>query len=83
VPYATYISKRDGLSERTDLGGPKLSKVPKVFMETANMRNTTDAALIKSDAFRQQAAAAIAQRTRVLPLRPVAVAAIVRYRELP
>ncbi|MDQ6853869.1 MAG: N-acetylmuramoyl-L-alanine amidase [Actinomycetota bacterium] len=60
VPFATYIGNGDGLSERTDLGGLNLSKVPKVFIETGNMRNDTDAALLKGDGFRQQAATAIA-----------------------
>ncbi len=59
VPYATYLGNA-GLSERTDLGGLNLSDVPKVFIETGNMRNATDAALLKDPAFRQQAADAIA-----------------------
>jgi N-acetylmuramoyl-L-alanine amidase len=58
VPYATYLGNA-GLSERSDLGGLNLSDVPKVFIETGNMRNTTDAALLKDAAFRQQAAQAI------------------------
>jgi N-acetylmuramoyl-L-alanine amidase len=60
LPFATYIGNGDGLSERTDLGGLNLSKVPKVFIETGNMRSNTDAELLKSDGFRQQAATAIA-----------------------
>jgi N-acetylmuramoyl-L-alanine amidase len=60
MPYATYIGNGDGLSERNDLGGLNLSKVPKVFIETGNMRNATDAGMLKSDTFRQQAAMAIA-----------------------
>ncbi len=59
VPYATYLGNA-GLSERSDLGGLNLSDVPKVFIETGNMRNATDAALLKDAAFRQQAAQALA-----------------------
>lgn len=58
-PYADYIGA-DGLSERQDLGGLNLSKVPKVFIETANMRNDAEAALLEDAAFRQRAAEAIA-----------------------
>jgi N-acetylmuramoyl-L-alanine amidase len=59
VPYADYIAN-EGLSERSDLGGTNLSDVPKVFIETGNMRNEVDAALLKDAGFRQQAAEAIA-----------------------
>lgn len=58
MPISSYVA--DGLSERSDLGGLNLSTIPKVFIETGNMRNATDAGLLKSDAFRQKAAAAIA-----------------------
>jgi N-acetylmuramoyl-L-alanine amidase len=60
MPYATYIGNGDGLSERSDLGGLNLSKIPKIFIETGNMQNNIDAALLKTDTFRQQAALAIA-----------------------
>ena len=43
MPYATYLGNA-GLSERSDLGGLNLSDVPKVFIETGNMRSATDAA---------------------------------------
>lgn len=59
MPYATYVGT-DGLDVRSDLGGLNLSTVPKVFIETGNMRNAADAALLESSAFRQRAAAAIA-----------------------
>lgn len=59
MPITTYLAG-GGLSERSDLGGLNLSTIPKVFIETGNMRNATDAALLKSDAFRQRAAMAIA-----------------------
>ena len=42
------------------LGGLNLSNVPKVFIETGNMRNSTDVALLESPDFRQRAAQALA-----------------------
>ena len=60
MPYATYIGSR-GLDERSDLGGLNLSNVPKVFIETGNMRNETDARLLTSAAWRERAAAGIAR----------------------
>lgn len=59
MPHATYIG-RDGLDERSDLGGLNLSDVPKVFVETGNMRNSLDAPLLKSPEFRDSAATALA-----------------------
>jgi N-acetylmuramoyl-L-alanine amidase len=59
VPPSNYLG-RGGLLARSDFGGLNLSKVPKVLFETANMRNATDAALVKSPAFRQRAAQALA-----------------------
>jgi N-acetylmuramoyl-L-alanine amidase len=59
MPYATYIG-RDGLDVRSDLGGLNLSDVPKVFVETGNMRNATDAALLESPSFREREAHALA-----------------------
>jgi N-acetylmuramoyl-L-alanine amidase len=58
-PYANYLGK-SGIDVRTDLGGLNLSKVPKVFIECGNMRNATDASRMKSAAWRQQAAQALA-----------------------
>ncbi|MGE5287764.1 MAG: N-acetylmuramoyl-L-alanine amidase [Micromonosporaceae bacterium] len=58
-PYSDYIGVR-GLDVRTDLGGLNLSRVPKVFIECANMRNSRDAALLTSPAFRERAARALA-----------------------
>ncbi len=60
MPYATYIGNGDGLMARSDLGGLNLSTVPKVFIETGNMRNAGDAALLVDASFRQRAADAIA-----------------------
>ena len=55
MPYADYLGGQ-GLSVRSDLGGLNLSTVPKVFIETGNMRNGTDVALLTDAGFRQQAA---------------------------
>jgi N-acetylmuramoyl-L-alanine amidase len=60
MPYSTYVGAGDALSERSDLGGLNLSNVPKIFIETGNMQNPTDVALLESDAFRQNASAGIA-----------------------
>ena len=59
-PYATYLG-RAGLDARSDLGGLNLSDVPKVFVETANMRNATDARRIESQAYREREAQALAR----------------------
>jgi N-acetylmuramoyl-L-alanine amidase len=50
----------DGVSRRDDLGGLNLSTVPKVLIETGNMQNGPDAALLEAPAFRQTAATGIA-----------------------
>jgi N-acetylmuramoyl-L-alanine amidase len=60
LPYANYVG-RDGLDVRTDLGGLNLSDVPKVFIETGNMRNAEDARLLSQPAFRQNEAQALAR----------------------
>ncbi|MGH9017237.1 MAG: N-acetylmuramoyl-L-alanine amidase, partial [Acidimicrobiales bacterium] len=57
-PVSSYDGV-DGIQPRDDLGGINLTTVPKVFIECANMRNATDAALVVSPAWQQQAAAAI------------------------
>jgi N-acetylmuramoyl-L-alanine amidase len=59
MPTSTYYATQ-GLVERSDLGGLNLSNVPKVFIETGNMRNATDASLLESADFRQAAARALA-----------------------
>jgi N-acetylmuramoyl-L-alanine amidase len=59
MPPSTYTGK-DGITVRGDLGGLNRSTVPKVFIETGNMRNATDAALLTDPDFRQRAAEAIA-----------------------
>jgi N-acetylmuramoyl-L-alanine amidase len=59
-PYSTYVG-RDGLDVRTDLGGLNRSTVPKVLIETANMRNGDDARLLESPTYRQREAVALAR----------------------
>jgi N-acetylmuramoyl-L-alanine amidase len=59
MPTSTYYASQ-GLAERTDLGGLNLSNVPKVFIETGNMRNATDASLLENADFRGSAARALA-----------------------
>ncbi len=49
----------DGLAARTDLGGLNLSRVPKVFVEVANMQNHADEAPMERPAFRQGVARAL------------------------
>ena len=59
-PPATYVG-HGGLDVRTDLGGLNLSTVPKVLIETANMRNPADAKLLESAQYRQREAVALAR----------------------
>jgi N-acetylmuramoyl-L-alanine amidase len=59
-PVSTYAG-RDGLAGRSDLGGLNLSDVPKVLIETGNMRNSADAARLESAAYRQREAVALAR----------------------
>jgi N-acetylmuramoyl-L-alanine amidase len=59
MPRANYVGSQ-GLNARSDLGGLDLSNVPKVFVETGNMRNATDAGLLTSGAFRQRVAQGLA-----------------------
>jgi N-acetylmuramoyl-L-alanine amidase len=60
MPFANYIGSQ-GLDARTDLGGLNLSDVPKVFIETGNMRNAEDAHRLRSPAFREREARALAR----------------------
>lgn len=59
MPVSDYLGS-NGIYPRTDLGGLNLSTVPKVFIECGNMRNATDASMLKDPSFRQTAAQAIA-----------------------
>jgi len=67
-PYADYIGHA-GLDVRTDLGGLNLSTVPKVFVETGNMRNAGDAARLESADYRQREAVALARGLETFLLR--------------
>ncbi|WP_340385453.1 N-acetylmuramoyl-L-alanine amidase [Streptomyces sp. SS7] len=58
---SNYIGDGTGLDTRKDLGGLNLSTVPKVFIECGNMRDSSDAALLTSGAWRQKAAQGIAE----------------------
>jgi N-acetylmuramoyl-L-alanine amidase len=60
IPYANYIAGGDALDYRGDLGGLNLSSRPVVFIETGNMRNSTDAANLSSATGRQKIAQGIA-----------------------
>jgi N-acetylmuramoyl-L-alanine amidase len=55
MPYSNYIG-RAALDQRSDLGGLNLSRVPKVFIETGNLHDNADAALLEDPGFRQRAA---------------------------
>ncbi|WP_406435421.1 N-acetylmuramoyl-L-alanine amidase [Streptomyces sp. NBC_00631] len=57
---SNYVGNGTGLDVRKDLGGLNLSTVPKVFIECGNMRDSKDAALLTSGAWRQKAAQGIA-----------------------
>ncbi|GAA2831399.1 N-acetylmuramoyl-L-alanine amidase [Kitasatospora paracochleata] len=58
-PFADYIGQQ-GLDTRSDLGGLNLSRVPKVFIECGNMRNSGDAQRMTDPQWRQRAAQGIA-----------------------
>ena len=65
---ADYVGS-DGLDVRSDLGGLNLSNVPKVLIETANMRNASDARRLESPAFREREARALARGLEAFVLR--------------
>lgn len=58
LPRSNYIGQ-NGLDQRSDLGGLRLSDVPKVFIETGNMRNGADARKLESRSFRKKIARGI------------------------
>ena len=58
-PPSNYTGQ-GGIVFRSDLGGLNLSRVPKVLIECANMRNGHDAALVQSAPWRVVAAQGIA-----------------------
>lgn len=60
MPYSGYVGDGSGLTPRFDLGTLNLATVPTAMIESGNMRNPTDAALLKDPAFRQREAVALA-----------------------
>ncbi|MET8470981.1 N-acetylmuramoyl-L-alanine amidase [Streptomyces sp. NPDC006422] len=60
-PPSNYIGGGTGLDTRSDLGGLNLSRVPKVFIECGNMRDSQDAERLTSGAWRQKAARGISE----------------------
>ncbi len=59
MPVSTYDGTQ-GIAARNDLAGLNLTTVPKVLIECGNMRNATDAALLVSPSWQEQAAHALA-----------------------
>ena len=60
MPTSNYDGT-NGISQRGDLGGLNLSTVPKVLVETGNMKSPVDAALLENAQFRQQVARGLAE----------------------
>ena len=60
LPRSTYLGAGTAITPRRDIAGLNLSKVPGVMLEAGNMRNATDAALLRSPAFRAKEAAGLA-----------------------
>ena len=61
---ANYIAGGDGLDERSDLGTLNLSDVPVVMLESGNMRDSGDAAVMTSPKGRARYARALAVAVR-------------------
>jgi len=57
MPVSSYYGS-NGVEFRDDLAGLNLTTVPKVLIETGNMRNATDAVLLTSPSFQRQLARA-------------------------
>jgi N-acetylmuramoyl-L-alanine amidase len=58
--HTSTYDGRDGIAPRTDLGGLNLSRVPKVFVEVANMQNRADEAPMEQRSYRERVAYALA-----------------------
>ena len=58
MPDSNYYG-HDGIEPRDDLAGLNLTTVPKVLIETGNMPNPADAALLTSPRFQRKLAAAL------------------------
>jgi N-acetylmuramoyl-L-alanine amidase len=66
--HTSTYDGRDGIAPRTDLGGLNLSRVPKVFVEVANMQNRADEAPMERASYRERVARALlAAFERFLP----------------
>ncbi len=63
VPVSNYVGSR-GLDRRGDLGGLRLSDVPKVFIEVGNMRNSRDVGLLMDARPRKRMAVALVDGLR-------------------
>ena len=59
MPISTYDGS-NGIAHRSDLAGLNLTTEPKVLIECGNMRNSTDARMMTSKAWRHTAAKALA-----------------------
>lgn len=69
MPFSDYDGT-DGIEPRDDLGGLNLTTVPKVMIECGNMRNATDAALLVSSDWQQQAAHELASALSTFLIAP-------------
>ena len=58
MPVSNYYGS-NGFQSRSDLAGLNLTTIPKVLIESGNMVNATDAALLTSPRFQRQLAAAL------------------------
>ncbi len=71
MPESDYYGSH-GIEFRNDLAGLNLTTVPKVLIESGNMINATDAALLTTPRFQRQLAGALARGDREVPA-PVTV----------
>jgi N-acetylmuramoyl-L-alanine amidase len=58
MPVSNYYGT-NGIIHRDDLAGLNLTKVPKILIETGNMKNAADARLQTSANFQQEVARAL------------------------
>jgi N-acetylmuramoyl-L-alanine amidase len=58
MPVGDYYGS-NGIQFRDDLAGLNLTTVPKVLIESGNMTNATDAALLSTPRFQRQLARAL------------------------
>jgi len=60
VPRSTYTGSGTGITRRDDLGGLRLTTVPKAFVELGNMKDPAEAKQLESAEYRQKLAEALA-----------------------